>query len=72
MNIYFVSVLTHGYDEYDSHVVFAETPSIARKVAQTKVGDEGQEPWKTAKVKLIGVATNRKTRGIILSSFNAG
>lgn len=72
----------HGYDTYDSLVVAAESEAAARLIGPTsdhKFGDNSRlhsQTWTPdpaeVNVKLIGIAAEGTTKGVILASFNAG
>lgn len=58
-----------GWDEYDAHVVRAETELDALRNALTKTGEEGESGWVTCNITEIPLDGEDE---IILSSFNAG
>lgn len=71
MNIYLVERTDKiGYDEYDSHVVVAETELFARLLVAEKAADEGEDIWlaESTRVSEISATPSR----IVLSSFNTG
>lgn len=72
MFVYLVTIKFQGYGTYDAHVVIAKNTKEAKKIASTRIGDEGEWIWlNKSKVKKIGVAITTKSK-IVSSSFNAG
>lgn len=81
MNLYLISRNEAiGYDEYDSAIVAAESPEDAITIhpdrQKASVPQAGDHSWaynvKNIEVTLIGQATPKTKRGVILASFNAG
>lgn len=71
MNIYIIRREDMcDYDEYDSHVIAANDPAEACKMAVEK-GSTPDGCWKESMVVKLGEGTQRASR-VILSSFNAG
>lgn len=79
MNLYLISqTVNHDYDTYDSAVVAAESEEQAREMQPD--GNPMPSDWQFSTwakpehvtVRLIGVATNGTSAGVICASFNAG
>ncbi len=71
MNLYLVSRTDSvGYDEFDSMVVAAETPSKAVRMKPASYYGKLSTP-DNLKVKLVGTTTGKRPT-VILASFNAG
>lgn len=81
LNLYFISQSERDdYDTYDSAIVAAKTPQEAKLIRpdhyqwdniETKYPSWATDP-KNVKVKLIGIATPKTKKGVVLASFNAG
>ena len=64
-----------GYDEWQAHVILAENPEEARKIAAYNAGDyaENQDEWLDARLsKCTRLLVKNFNGGIIVSDFNAG
>jgi hypothetical protein len=78
LNFYLIESAACGYDTYDSAIVAAKTLIDAKTIHPS--GDEsswdsvmcGWGPRESVTAKLVGVATTRTKRGVVLSSYNAG
>lgn len=79
MNLYLISQeVNNDYDTYDSAVVCAENEDEARLTPPS--GDAWDKTWrltwvedpKDVKVKLIGIADQSISKGVVLASYNAG
>ena len=67
MKIYLIERTDYcGYDMYDSAVVAEKTPKKAMKFCERFFNKDKMS------YKLIGRATNKQRKGLILASFNAG
>lgn len=80
MKLYKVEASSHGYDEYDSFIVWAKTPDEALKLVKAEVNwwdDEPEDINVNRRTNFDEGATiteivKPKTSGILLGSFNAG
>jgi len=78
MNLYHISQTQNTeYDTFDSAIVAAETSEIARHIVPNgNTFDAAYNAWCDSPgmvtVVLIGEATPKTLRGVVLSSFNAG
>ena len=77
MNLYLVERTDKvTWDEYDSFVIAANTPQVARNIAADAGSSTyGPKPtaWlETATVQFLGTAAPDVERGVVLGSFNAG
>ena len=82
MNLYLLTQDdADGYDTYDSAIVCAENEKIATSICPSYYDGEQWDQtryrsWASSPdlvhVKLIGVADNSISRGVVLASFNAG
>lgn len=70
MNIYVITRVNPGYDEYDGHCIIAKDEEEAKSLIV--FADEGIDGWNNCSVKLIGTTNSEFEKGIQLSSFNAG
>ncbi|KKK58729.1 hypothetical protein LCGC14_3041490 [marine sediment metagenome] len=60
-----------GYDEYDSKLIRAGSPKLARLIANEDTGDEGMMWGDAARVTCQQIMANGPAK-VIISSFNAG
>lgn len=80
MNLYFLSRTDYvGYDEYDSFVMCAESEEEARKFQPNgkEFTDELYQGSWTKNIcdvhcVLIGAASEKVRKGVVIASFNAG
>jgi len=88
MNLYKITQSEkEGYDTYDSAVVCAPSPKVARSIhpshggylpnlEQWKPGEYWYEYWasspESVSVKFIGKAARGMKQGVVMASFNAG
>ncbi len=61
-----------GYDEYDSFIVRAGTPRMARKMAALRASDEGERVWLNPEDSTVIRIKDEGPAGIVLGSYNAG
>jgi len=62
-----------GYDEYDGHVIVANTEQEARALCPN--GDEGKATWDSSEYSTceeLGETTKFNEPSVLLSSYNAG
>ena len=75
MNIYLVEIKDQRklyMDFYSGHVIAANSPITARKMAAQIAADEGEEVWKSitlTDVELLAKNVSRSKEEIILSNF---
>lgn len=83
MNLYKVwQDVNNDYDTYDSAVVCAENEDEAKQISVDEFGGVPGDPddfddstWTTIdkiQCKLIGIADEDMTKGVVVASFNAG
>lgn len=82
MNLYKIwQDVNHEYDTYDSAVVCAENEDEAKQISIDEFvrfydpDDYDYHAWTTidkVQCKLIGIADEDMTKGIVVASFNAG
>lgn len=65
MNIYLIKASNWGMDEYDAILVLARTSEEAKQFTGSYFSLD-----QTIRCSLVGVS-NRKTKGILITSFNA-
>ena len=72
LKLYVISQTVNGnYDTFDGAVVAAKNAEDARGIVSGCGGDAWCLP-KDVEVELIGTATTRIKKGVVLDSFNAG
>ncbi len=71
MKLYSVVADDFGYDEYDTFIIWAETPEQALDIAREKTRDYRSRSNFDHKAEVTEVATPAEP-GILLGSFNAG
>jgi len=79
MKLYLISAGSARYDTYDSAVVAAKTPTLARHThpsGEEDIVDTDGETWPTdptaVSVVYLGSAKRGTKPGVICASFNAG
>jgi hypothetical protein len=73
LNLYLLSREDEaGYDQYDALIVAAESVKEAKTILPDVCSEDTWINPKDVKAKLIGVATSKTKKGVILASYNAG